>query len=415
MDVQLWLYDTEKLREDVARCEDNFKRTEFDLQTVEDAMRDLEIQNDRLFEISQSNKTESENLLREIRRQTEINHTLDSEYRVGESNISHTRELIAAAMGTCESTQRSIAAEETAIKERLVNIESIEAALAEKEKQHADTAKLRDEAAAIAEKLSFDIDRALGDVHVINADIADVKARISFIDNSKDTDTDKNTAMQAEIASYEAESEKLRTQIDRTQKTVEQYETASQGASEEAMKLTGELADLYVKRQDDNEDLSAVRLRRESAQQRIDNFKAMEEQLEGYSGSVRYVMKKYAEGGITDKHGAPCGKIYGPLSKLIDVEDRYVTAIETALGPNLQHIVVEDENVAKAAMFALKRAEAGRATFFPLTTMRGQSETPEMKEASGYRGYIAVADELVGSDGKFSEILSGLLGRTVVF
>ena len=415
VDVQLWLYDTEKLREDVTKCEDNFKRTEFDLQTVEDAMRGLEIQNDRLFEISQSNKTESENLLKEIRRQTEINHTLDSEYRVGETNIAHTKELIAAALGTCESTERSIAAEESGVKERRQKISELGTALVEKEKQHGETAKQRDEAAENAEKLSLDIDRALGDVHVINADIADVKARISFIDNAKDTDTDKNTAMQSEIEKYEAESEKLKVQIDRTQKTVEQYENASQGASDESIRLTGELADLYVKRQDDNEELSAIRLRRESAQQRIDNFKAMEEQLEGYSGSVRYVMKKYAEGGITDKHGAPCGKIYGPLSKLIDVEERYITAVETALGPNLQHIVVEDESVAKAAMFALKRAEVGRATFFPLTTMRGQTETPEMKEASGYRGYVAVADELVKSEGKFSEILSGLLGRTLVF
>ena len=415
VDVQLWLYDTEKLREDVAKCEDNFKRTEFDLQTVEDAMRGLEIQNDRLFEISQSNKTESENLLKEIRRQTEINHTLDSEYRVGETNIAHTKELIAAALGTCESTQKSIIAEENGVKERQENISALEATLTEKENQHVDASKQRDEAATSAEKLSFDIDKALGDIHVINADIADVKARISFIDNAKDTDTDKNTAMQSEIEKYESESEKLRLQMERTQKTIGQYDTASEGASDEAVKLTGELADLYVKRQDDNEELSAIRLRRESAQQRIDNFKAMEEQLEGYSGSVRYVMKKYAEGGITDKYGAPCGKIYGPLSKLIDVEDRYITAVETALGPNLQHIVVEDESVAKAAMFALKRAEVGRATFFPLTTMRGQSETPEMKEAAGYRGYVAVADELVTSDGKFSEILSGLLGRTLVF
>ena len=98
----------------------------------------------------------------------------------------------------------------------------------------------------------------------------------------------------------------------------------------------------------------------------------MEEHFEGYSNSVRFVMKSYAEGKITDRTGAPCGKIYGPLSKVIRVEDKYVTAVETALAANLQHIVVEDEETAKAAMFALKRAEAGRATFFPITSMRGQ-------------------------------------------
>ena len=415
VDIQLWLYDTEKLRDDIAKCEEGFKHAEFDLHTAEDSIRALEVQNDRLFEISQSNKSESEKLLGEIRTQTEINHSLDSEYRVGETNILHTNELIAGAKGTCESTERSVAAEEQTIKERYERIEVLKKNAESRTAEHSAAEADRRAAADEAEKLGFDIDRALSDIHVINSDIADVNARISFIDNSRNTDTDKNTAMREQIAAYEAESEKMNGQIASVKKTVEEYDGVTAEAAAEADRLTGELADLYVKRQDENEELSALKLRRDSAQQRIDTFKAMEEQFEGYSGSVRYVMKKYAEGAITDRHGAPCGKIYGPLSKLISVEDRYITAIETALGANLQHIVVEDESVAKAAMFALKRAEAGRATFFPLTSMTGQSVTQEMREASGYAGYIAVADELVTADAKFSEIVSGLLGRTLIF
>ena len=415
VDIQLWLYDTEKLREDVAKCEDSFKRTEFDLTTVEDSIKALERQNDRLFEISQSGKSESEELLKEIRRQTEINHTLDSEYRVGETNIQHTGELIAAAVGTCESTQKSITSEEEGVRARYERIEQLRASLNSKNEEHTRAATDRKAAADEAERLGFDIDRALGDIHAINSDIADVNARISFIDNSRNTDTDKNTAMQREIEQYEAESARLQSQISTIKGTVEEYDGVTKETAQNVDKLTSELADLYGKRHEDNDTLSALGLRRDSAQQRIDNFKAMEEQLEGYSGSVRFVMKKYAEGAITDKYGVPCGKIYGPLSKLISVEDKYISAVETALGPNLQHIVVEDESVAKAAMFALKKAEAGRATFFPCSSMKGQTVTPEMRDASGYRGYIAVADELVTADGKFSQILSGLLGRTVVF
>ena len=415
LDVQLWLYDTEKLREDIGKCEENFKHAEFDLTTVEDSIKDLEAQNDRLFEISQSNKTESERLLAEIRECTEENHRLDSEYRVGETNILHTKELIATALGSCESTENSIRSEEETTAARRKRIEELRELLDTRIDEHLAADAEQKSAADEAEKLGFDIDRALSDIHAINADIADVNARISFIDNSRNTDSDKNTAMQKEIAAYEAESDKLMRQIEMIKKTVEEYDGVSAEATEESSHITVKLAALYSERHDSNDELAAVRLRKDSAQQRIDTFKAMEEQLEGYSGSVRYVMKKYAEGAITDKYGVHCGKIYGPLSQLIDVEDRYVTAIETALGPNLQHIVVEDESVAKAAMFALKRAEAGRATFFPLSSMRGQSATEEMREAAGFTGYIAVADELIVSDAKFSEILSGLLGRTLVF
>ncbi len=415
VDIQLWLYDTEKLREDIAKCEESFKHAEFDLHTAEDSIKALEVQNDRLFEISQSNKSESEKLLGEIRAQTEINHSLDSEYRVGETNILHTNELIAGARGTCESTEKSVAAEEESIKARYARIEELKGTVESKTAEHSSAEADRRAAAEEAEKLGFDIDRALADIHVINADIADVNARISFIDNSRNTDTDKNTAMREQIAAYESENEKMNGQIASVKRTVEEYDAITAQSSAEADRLTAELADLYARRQDENGELSSLKLRRDSAQQRIDTFKAMEEQFEGYSGSVRYVMKKYAEGAIRDRHGAPCGKIYGPLSKLISVEDRYITAIETALGANLQHIVVEDESVAKAAMFALKAAEAGRATFFPLTSMKGQTATQEMRDASGYAGYIAVADELVGCDGRFSQIVSGLLGRTLIF
>jgi chromosome segregation protein len=141
----------------------------------------------------------------------------------------------------------------------------------------------------------------------------------------------------------------------------------------------------------------------------------MEQQLEGYSGTVRYVMNRYAEGGILDRYGNKAGKIYGPLSQLISVDDKYVTAIETALAANLQFIVVENDAVAKAAIATLKRENAGRTTFFPISSMIGQTATAEMREASGFTGYIGIADELVGADAKFSNILSGLLGRTLVF
>ncbi|MBQ8332105.1 MAG: chromosome segregation protein SMC [Clostridia bacterium] len=415
VDIQLWLYDTEKLRTDVARCEESFRNAEFDLQNAEDSVKALEVQNDKLFEISQSNQTESENLLGQIREQTDRNHALDSTYRIAETNVLHTKEMIAAAEGAKESANKSIAAEEEAQVDRTVKIAALGEVLGAKESEYTVAQTEQSAAAEDARKLEFDIDCALSDVRALESEMASVEARISFIENSQTTDTDKNAAVLREIENYEKHSVEMKGQCEQIRKTVEDYDGVTEEAAKESEAIAAELADLYRTRHDDNESLTALRLRRDSAQQRIDTFKTMEQQFEGYSGSVRFVMKKYAEGAIRDRYGNPCGKIYGPLSTVINVEDRYLTAIETALGPNLQHIVVEDESVAKEAMFALKKAEAGRATFFPLTSMKGQSPTPEMKEAMGFEGYVAVASELVGCDKKFSEIVSGLLGRTMIF
>ena len=415
VDVQLWLYDTEKLRSDLNKCEEEFRGAEFELQTAEDAVKALEVQNDRLFEISQTGETESEKLLAQIREQTEHNHALDSAYRITETNILHTGEMIAAAEGTKESIRRSVESEEQGAKDRTLRIASLMEQLRVKEAEQQEAKEQRDRAAAAATTLDFDIDRALADVRALEAEAAAVDARITFIENSKTTESDKNAAFLREIEEYESQSEKMKEQCALIRRTVDDYDVAFSEAGEALLEASEKLEALYEKRDAQGETLTGLRLRRDASQQRIDTFRTMEEQFEGYSGSVRFVMKKYKEKGITDRFGAPCGRIYGPLSSVISVEDRYITAIETALGPNLQHIVVEDESVAKAAMFALKKAEAGRATFFPLTSMKPQSPTPEMKDAMGFEGYVAVASDLVSCDGKFGDIVSGLLGRTMIF
>ena len=415
VDIQLWLYDTEKLRADLSKTETDFKHAEFDLQNAEDALRNFERQNEKLFEASQSNKLASERLLSEIREVTNEIHTLDSEYRVAETNILHTKEMIAEAQGNAASAQKSIDNERAQSERRAKGIADLESTLALREGEYDAECRSQKEYESKVRELEFDISRALEDIRVLDAEAVDVKVRVSVLENARDSGADRNTAILSEIESYESVSKGIKVQMASAEKTISEYQSAADEANSALDGINDELAALYTSRDDAQRDISALSLRRDSITQRIDNFKLMEEQFEGYSGSVRFVMKQYEEGRITDKSGAKCGRIYGPLSKVISVEDKFVTSIETALGANLQHIVVEDESVAKAAMFALRRAEAGRATFFPLTSMRGQKPTAEMKEASAYAGYIAVADELVECDPKFREIISGLLGRTLIF
>ena len=415
VDVQLWLYDTERLRADLIKTEENFKRAEFDLQTAEDAIKTFEMQNDRLFEASQSNKLASEKLLGEIRAQTNDNHALDSEYRVTATNILHTKEMIAEAEGNAASAKKSIENERSSAEERTKKIALLEGELDERNREHESAGEAQKCADAEARQLEFEIARALEDIRILDAEAVDVKVRMSVLQNARKSGSDRNLSILAEIEQYEKVSDDLKRQCAGVKRSVDEYAEAVAESDKTIADAGADLSELYRERDEETNNASSLRLRADSIAQRIDTFRVMEQQFEGYSGSVRFVMKQYAENKITDKSGAPCGKIYGPLSKVISVEDRFVTAIETALGANLQHIVVEDESVAKAAMFALRRAEAGRATFFPLTSMRGQKPTAEMKDAAGFEGYIAVADELVNCDSKFSEVISGLLGRTLIF
>ena len=415
VDVQLWLYDTDKIRADISSNEDLFKHAEFDLNTAEEAISDFERQNDHLFEASQTNKIESERLYSLIKAQTDSNHTLDSEYRVRESNILHTGELLASAENDLLSSEKTKADEEKAIESRNFNIKALEETLRNRKFEHETALADQNTTSDKIRVLDENIASALEDIQELESQAVDIKVRISVLENAKNTDRDKNASILEEIAGYDKISGELESRASAKQLTVDKYEAEINNIDNEIEELAEGLSESYAKQTEMRRNVSDACFKRDSVAQRIENFKTMEEHFEGYNSSVRFVMQKYAEGAITDASGVRCSKIYGPLSKVISVEDKYVTAIETALGVNLQNIVVADENAAKAAMYALKKAEAGRATFFPLTSMKGQSPTQEMKDAERFTGYVGVADALVSCDDKFKDVVSNLLGRTVIF
>ena len=414
-DVQLWLYDTEKLRADIAKNEELFKHSEFDLATAEEAIADFEKQNDHLFEASQSNKLESERLYNLIKAQTESNHTLDSEYKVAESNILHTEELLSVTQNELSSAEKTKSDEEASIRDRDDNVKALEAKLREckfeQENALADQVATGEKINALDEHIAS----ALADIQELESQAVDVKVRMSVLENAKNTDQDKNAAILEEIQGYKKTSGELESRALAKQLTIDRYSTDIIAIDAEMSRCAESLSGLYTEQSEKKQALSESVFKRDSVAQRIENYKTMEEHFEGYNSSVRFVMQKYAEGAITDASGVRCSKIYGPLSKVISVEDRYVTAIETALGVNLQNIVVADENAAKAAMYALKKAEAGRATFFPLTSMKGQTPTQEMRDAEKYAGYVGIASALVSCDDKFKDVVSNLLGRTLIF
>ncbi len=407
-DVQLWLYDTEKLRGDIATAENAFRHSELELRQAEDSIAALEAQNDKLFEASQSNKMQSEELLRAIREQTAKNHDLDSEYRVCENNILHTKELIEAAEKSIEASQNAINAEEEGKKNRRAGAEALLCKLSELEEKHAERAKEQSELGERAEKLEAAIATALDDIKNLENERMDVRVRRSVLQNAQTSGSDRNDSILGEIEEYKKTSEALEKKYAAAKESSDKYLAEIENIENELQSYLSGAAALNASRRELFDELGRQKVARDTASERINALKRMEEQFEGYSGSVRFVMKQSDAGAIR-------GKVYGPLSKLITVEGRYVTAVETALGANLQNIIVEDEECAKSAIFALKNANAGRATFYPITSVRASAPSNEVNDAAKFKGYIGRADTLLGFDRRFSEIVMSLLGRTVVF
>ncbi|MDN6639940.1 MAG: chromosome segregation protein SMC [Tetragenococcus sp.] len=138
---------------------------------------------------------------------------------------------------------------------------------------------------------------------------------------------------------------------------------------------------------------------------RIKSLQEIQENYSGFYQGVRVVLQQQNE----------LSGIAGAVAELIEVPSDYTLAIETALGAQAQHIVVENEAAARAGITFLKERRAGRATFLPMTTIKPrQLPTVAFNQAQNVPGFIGVASQLVYFSTEFSSIIQNLLGTTLI-
>ncbi len=414
-DVQLWFFDTEKYRNDIARVEMLYKQSSFELEAADEAILSYEEQRDRLSQVTQENRCESEKILSDIREQTDENHKIESALQVNENDVSHIKALIDASGDAKSAILASIENENREIDKHFEKIEQIKSDSRESLARHDETQDKIDTLGAEIEKLEDEIAIALDDMRALESQKMQVNVRLSVIENAKTTDSDKNTAILSQLKEYSETDERFEGERKKIQRTIDEYEQDTARSNEKAGELNESLEILLKRKESCDAELNQKELQRQSVKQRIDTYRAMDDQFEGYNNSVRFIMKTYSEGKLLTPDGKSVGKVYGPVSKLISVQDKYVVAVETSLGASIQNIVVENESVAKAAMLALKRSEQGRATFMPLTAIKAPNISQELKEASAFKGFIAFADDLVSTKSEYMNIVSYMLGKIAVF
>ncbi len=136
---------------------------------------------------------------------------------------------------------------------------------------------------------------------------------------------------------------------------------------------------------------------------RLESLRNLTERYEGYGNSIKRIMEK------KDTHPG----IIGVVADIIKVDSKYETAIETALGGNIQNIVTDNEETAKSLIEFLKKNKFGRATFLPLTSINGKEAAGQEKIMSE-EGVLGLANTLVETEARFDGLMRSLLGRSIV-
>ena len=131
-----------------------------------------------------------------------------------------------------------------------------------------------------------------------------------------------------------------------------------------------------------------------------------EKEKEGYARSVKLLLDE------TEKNAELRKGVNGVLANLILVKDEHQTAIEMALGAAIQNIVTDTEEQAKKLVNCLRSNNWGRASFLPISAIKGQKLNKY--DTKGVNGVVGIASDLVNYDKKYEQIILNLLGRTVI-
>ena len=204
----------------------------------------------------------------------------------------------------------------------------------------------------------------------------------------------KILANKSQFASAQADMEKEEELLQAAKKELDNEYVARKNLLSMADQKRNTIRDLQQKQQENQKFYHTMT-------SKMDTLKNMAERYDGYGQSIRKVMDKKK-----DYSG-----IIGVVADIIKVEDKSITAVETALGGNIQNIVTEDEHVARDMIEYLKKNRFGRATFLPLTTVTPKKDKPFTDEMLGEKGVLGNVASMVQREKRYDDVVNYLLGR----
>lgn len=402
-DVNMFLLETERVQGALTELE----------QKISDADRELKETTGQYENIKKEHARIEEELEKLNRR---LDETKEAASRAGlgrqqlEGQIEVLKEQINSVRQGGEQLEgrlKNIAAD---VKERQEAREKLAAEQAELAKQLEAAASVSGEADARLQELREQIEAENTAAEICKNTIisllnerASTKGRLQRYDAMQEQAQIRRTELNQKLLLAKSSEEEQRVQYEGHLKKLEEISgriiTLSEAQREKEAEAEGLRRELGKK----NEELEIGQSAFHRESSRLESLRNMAERYDGYGNSIRKVMEQ--------KKNVP--GIEGVVADLIKVDQRYETAIETALGGSIQNIVTENEDTAKELIEYLKKNRFGRATFLPLTSVGGRGGFAK-PEALKEKGAIGLASTLIRADKKYDRVVQHLLGRVLV-
>ena len=404
VEVTVWLDTLDKLSAAAKKAEEDYASASFVLQQAHDDLNRLYAQSEQMSAELRHKDEELENIRAQVGMMDATHQQIDGQIAVLESNVKNNEDNIARIEEELRGQEDRSGGIAEQMEQARQRIEQIEKDLAEK---RVVLNELQQELSAMTASTEG-ITRRFLELRTTESNLtADLAGREADIRGLETGLEESNTRMQelngdlsagkARLESAEDELNVCRNQLKNVQddvtaanNTINGYTMRQENRNQRVAELSEQLRDLTSK-------LDGV-------QAKIRVFRAMERDYENYQKSVRMVMQESEKGALRN--------IHGPISRLIRTDDEFTVAIEIAMGGAMQQVVVDNESDGKAAIAYLKRVGGGRATFLPISVIKGRPL--DEKGLDSCRGYVDVASELIRCDNRYRGIVENLLGRTVI-
>ncbi len=316
-----------------------------------------------------------------------------------EENIAKIDEIINAYIIQAQNTQNRLATLEEELEKLEEKAREIRTQKANQEQQIEKINKASETKNSLLEEIKAEIIET-------SAEISRENERCSNAEILKQNFAQRKEAAQRELTEKSADYEKLCQNTKQLEASLKESRESLEKLERDRDYLASEIESRRSKRQELLSISDEINSQLNKAISKKNVLEEMEKSFEGFAGSVKAVMNQAKSGRLSGL------RIYGPFARLVKVKEKYATAIDTALGNAGQSIVVENENDAKQAIEFLKESKGGRATFLPVSTVKGRNT--DISRLKQMKGFIALASELIEVDQKYENIKSSLLGAIVV-
>ena len=404
LEISVWVTRLDELKAKLEQLNEKILLTSGEYENLEN---DIQAQEEKLqdgFRKMQECTIKSDELRKKMLEEEQTSSEKKSDLAVFENDIRHCQEAVKAAKRSIEESSDQKLDLTSKKRQSLKKLDELKSQLEDIETEINEVGRSFAEAEQESSQLGDSVDKAGSEINSLYIRQSELK----FAAESARKSIEEEQTRLKELKENSSSVENSITEYQKKKQETE-HEAEKNSARQEELKnkLSG-IERLYSSRKQSFEqlktDLEKTLYDLKEKQQRRRILNDLENNMEGFAGSVKQVLKAGKQGRLSG--------VLGTVAQNISVEPQYAVAVETALGGAMQNIIVENEDIAKRCIRFLKEQHGGRATFLPITSVHGSGLNVSGLE--NCEGYVSTADRIVGYDERFKGIIASLLGRIVI-